>query len=1527
MDVSSGNILLDNNYYLKGNRGDGSISSLIGIDNGQNIVIGESTSVPSSLKIMTPVDAGQGVGIYNGTTDIAWFENNGNVGIGTTTPNYNLEIQNTADAAIFLEADTDNSNETDNAFLKLSQDNGAVTAILGTVGNAGYDPENNSYTNTVANATLLGSINPYSLQFGTNDAVRLTINSSGNVGIGTTNPASLLEIEGSNNAALSISNTSAGSISSPVESKLQFRGYGNNVRAEIAGLDKASSLSGGWLTFKTQDSSSTLQDRMIIDRDGNVGIGTTSPAAELDINGGLYLTDTTRTYFDGVRTFENVAHYYNGNTTHTGTIVITIGNTPNMMIDGEISVQGYNKLTKYHFRGYTYTASSNWHQPQASCTTSNGDCTVRFGKLSSNDDRVILLGTTSTDWGSYPHIAVTRVTKGYGSGDNIGDWSISIVTDESPYTIGTTPNVNTGFTAYNPIFTGNVGIGTTSPSAPLSFANSTGAKINLYSTTYAIGVESSELRIASNDKITFFTDGYSSGEKMRISNNGNVGIGTTSPSQTLDVNGTITATDITCSDCLNQGDIANNAIGQGELKTTTGEVSANALGSITLPGGTYGFFPQSKRDSSCSSVEVELARKTASAGTGTSYATTVVVTGINSCTVYFQQRYVQASPPYYIDGYLIPHFIYILRDKNTNKMLASYQAQDPPWDNNGGSPQKMPHPFFDYIDKELPSNLEIDLIDTSDIVELKQKAADKGISLLEYIQNYMDVDTQNYTPPTSPETHRPIQLPDQVTWRKLKDKPSDEIQLNKAVADNSVVKQQGADIAESYPASFLEAGDIVDVMKAHEAKPWDNKPNYTLVKSRTEYSGKALGIVSTNPAQIIGNNQDRNRVPLALAGRVPVKVILSGPKISVGDPITSSVIPGFGVKSQHPGHIVAKALESTKDIDISKCSTVESLTSIEWPDDDGSNQNKVCFKVPKDSLSQDIKANLSLKYLINDKYIIVGKIMSFVNLSWYDPTVKVSGKGILIDRRTGKAIYNSVQTSSLETNKLTAQISNLTEIISQKVTTAALKAKDISTTTFSAATAKIQTLNVDKVMVSGKNLANYINELIDKKLEQNQKTISPVVEVKDITATGSANLAHIQTKEISPQEKDLVLSLRAKRDNLGGKLSKLIIKGLNNKNVVTIDSVGNATFSGTLAAKQVNADKAKIAQINTDKLSGKEASLSGKLIAKEVEAENIKKIENSVSQTKSNIQQLQDAYSNEKAATTETQKSIETLNNDVNEIQKLLADIQNDSSTNPQYYQNIDDNSNVASDGIQQNTTLENLVVTGNSNLYALSVADSFSVGTISMRDNSIIALASKLELSALNEVSFFGGSVVIARNGNITTSGTLIAKGGIKTNKIESISPEDNITVKLNSKPQNPNNKQITNNKLQITNQLDKEVASINASGSAKFKDIALNKYMDATSSAAIIAADENFNKHGLYLPAIETGNTSAGVGRLPQKKGEVVIYNDNVNKDSLIYLTPTTYGFSGRLTVLQKENGYFAVAVNQISNVDIIFDWLIVN
>jgi hypothetical protein len=71
---------------------------------------------------------------------------------------------------------------------------------------------------------------------------------------------------------------------------------------------------------------------------------------------------------------------------------------------------------------------------------------------------------------------------------------------------------------------------------------------------------------------------------------------------------------------------------------------------------------------------------------------------------------------------------------------------------------------------------------------------------------------------------------------------------------------------------------------------------------------RSAGVVTTNPAYVMNENCPGTKVCIALAGRVPVKVV---GRVKKGDMLTTAATPGFAVKALNPtlGSIIGKALE------------------------------------------------------------------------------------------------------------------------------------------------------------------------------------------------------------------------------------------------------------------------------------------------------------------------------------------------------------------------------------------------------------------------------------------------------------------------------------------------------------------------------------------------------------------------------------------------------------------------------------------
>ena len=127
------------------------------------------------------------------------------------------------------------------------------------------------------------------------------------------------------------------------------------------------------------------------------------------------------------------------------------------------------------------------------------------------------------------------------------------------------------------------------------------------------------------------------------------------------------------------------------------------------------------------------------------------------------------------------------------------------------------------------------------------------------------------------------------------------------------------DLAENYPTKdqTLGAGEIVMLDPANPVF----MSRYDRTSLGTSTSPTLLGVVSTEPGLLLGGYSNpvyeaERKVPVALSGRVPVKVNNEGGDIAAGDRIAPSSVPGVGKKASTFAHTVGIALEPFDGADI-----------------------------------------------------------------------------------------------------------------------------------------------------------------------------------------------------------------------------------------------------------------------------------------------------------------------------------------------------------------------------------------------------------------------------------------------------------------------------------------------------------------------------------------------------------------------------------------------------------------------------------
>ena len=237
---------------------------------------------------------GGGFDIFGNNTQLMYWKDDGKVGIGTNAPDRLLHLYAGASGQ---------ATPTTSAMLVLEDDaSGNYISFLNpnnaTAGFFWGDPQDS------ARAQLIYSHADNKMTFNAGGAVHMTIQSDGNVGIGTTSPAAKLEValgaysnvkrvlilNNTNTAAYGGASYDSVVINQEDVPCIRLRETPNNVELTLAcGNEYSNSATigtTGMLRFATARSAgqtgySTSGTRMVILADGKVGIGITNPTARL----------------------------------------------------------------------------------------------------------------------------------------------------------------------------------------------------------------------------------------------------------------------------------------------------------------------------------------------------------------------------------------------------------------------------------------------------------------------------------------------------------------------------------------------------------------------------------------------------------------------------------------------------------------------------------------------------------------------------------------------------------------------------------------------------------------------------------------------------------------------------------------------------------------------------------------------------------------------------------------------------------------------------------------------------------------------------------------------------------------------------------------------------------------------------------------------------------------------------------------------------------------------------------------------
>jgi sugar lactone lactonase YvrE len=427
----------------------------------------------------------QAIGLYSevtgADTNYAALLMGGNVGIGTTTPRTLLTLADATNNQILTFERVDTSINEGNEF-------GGIEW---------YSHDNENTSSRVAGSIKLtadsgfGSAHPEGkIEFSTAagnaaNAVKMVINNDGNVGIGTTTPLSKLSILGTSGGQLPTSGTN------PSASLLSLKSSANN--ALYAGIDTSSPF-GGWFQMSDVVDLSIHYPLLLNPSGGNVGIGTYSPGAIFAVeksDGGaknmLHLRDSTDT--------QDFYIYYDG--------------------------------TDYHFNSESLGGGAKWMSflssgnvgigttsPQAKLHVSNGFSVLPpAGTEFLVEDSGALIVQLSSG-------SVNTATINFGDTDNAVRGRV-----QYDHLIDALELWSAGSERVTINSSGNVGISTTSPAQ----------KLSVHGGALIAGTTTARALVATS---TLWIQG-TSGTTLYAKQDGKVGIGTVTPSYTLDVNGIV----------------------------------------------------------------------------------------------------------------------------------------------------------------------------------------------------------------------------------------------------------------------------------------------------------------------------------------------------------------------------------------------------------------------------------------------------------------------------------------------------------------------------------------------------------------------------------------------------------------------------------------------------------------------------------------------------------------------------------------------------------------------------------------------------------------------------------------------------------------------------------------------------------------------------------------------------------------------------------------------------------------------------
>jgi len=589
-NTGSGNAITADNLTLKTN----TLSTATG-----NLILNSSTGLieiaGNGIKLTSSVPGDTSMALYNDSGTLKWngsalamgssvsgtigylpkftasnalgnsviYESTSNVGIGTTAPTTLLHMRR-ADPVLTIQ-DTESTAANADSRLRLAEsDSSGLVQAYGEL-----------------------QFNDAKLKFNfDNGYVPLILDrGTGNVGIGTTNPQNLIDIEVPSNGQGLLINRNSVTTNDYASLRMGVT-TGNGLFEKSAIFFKRTGGNGvGDMIFSNSNDSVTSANASLADavmtlqRGGNVGIGTTAPGARLDIvqseqiGAATPILNIATAWNNASTTFTGILSNTTNTASASGSLLmdLQVGGVSKFKVDktGWATLPGATFAGDIYpgsvYAGLVASVSYKPRSPGADLVFTNFAASEKMRILDSGN---VGIGTTApaykVDAAGYGRFssgliaadAVIAGTSGlyygtngtgnyaFGSSTALGARPLALSSGNGTYTDGNINFSTAGLERVRIDGAGNVGIGTTAPAKTLSIGSSNHAQL------FGTGADSAVLQSPGDVLITTDSDnnyamnsikfgsngdGSSANWLMAILENGKVGIGTTAPGAKLSV--------------------------------------------------------------------------------------------------------------------------------------------------------------------------------------------------------------------------------------------------------------------------------------------------------------------------------------------------------------------------------------------------------------------------------------------------------------------------------------------------------------------------------------------------------------------------------------------------------------------------------------------------------------------------------------------------------------------------------------------------------------------------------------------------------------------------------------------------------------------------------------------------------------------------------------------------------------------------------------------------------------------------------